>query len=241
LVAGLVVWSHFTTAIFSNTMTATTIQNDWTDESTIKEEEFENGYKEESASQSQNPTECGTNDAAELAADGLEHTHAQSGASETTLYADKSDDGYNPTKQLPDCDRWDTKAEKYSALWSYNSGNDAHNAKGTTYADETVHKVNPYTRDRRRRVHALSNTLGLSEDGTERATELATVLDPRPFNFCGGYGSFILGVIVYAANEQQDIARIDVDTLHKERRRRDIDTDQLATATSKVADSVSSP
>ena len=197
-----------------------------------KEQHYREGYEQEATRHPSHTDGCQENKAGKK-----KHTHGQTGAAETTLYADGGvPDGwgssYDPTERLLD---GRTRAEKYRDLWAKNQGVDGHTAKGTTYKDG--HKSDPYARDRRRQIHALADTLRLSTTATERATELATDLDPRPFNFCGGWSAFALGVVVQAANEQHDILRLDRDALHAERERGRLSVEQLAQATSKVAKS----
>lgn len=206
---------------------ATTAQT----EAQTKEQHYREGYEQEAT---RHPSH--TDGSRENKAGNKKHTHGQTGAAETTLFADGGvPDGwgssYDPNERLLD---GRTRAEKYRDLWAKNQGVDGHTCQGTTYTDG--HKADPYARDRRRQIHALADTLRLSGTAINRATELATDLDPRPFNFCGGWSAFALGVVVQAANEQGDILRLDRDTLHAEREQRGISVEQLAQATSKVAE-----
>jgi len=185
-------------------MAATSTQNhDWKDEQTIKQEEFESGYWDESATQSENPTE--RDGATEDAVENIQHTHAQTAASETTLYADdRTADHYDPNERLLDGRR---RREKYTDLWRYNAGHDNWRADGRSR--EECHKSNNSTTYKQRLTESVCNRAGLGQTATERATDLAANDCPREFNFIGGICLWILACVVVATEEHGEIGRLD--------------------------------
>lgn len=187
-----------------------TRQNEeWTDEQTIKQQEFASGYWDESAAQSENPTERATNDGSELATDECQHTHAQTAASETTLYADGGvpdswGASYNPNERLAD-DR--TRREKYTTLWRYNAGHDSHRANGRSR--EECHKSDESATYKKRLTETVCNRANLGQTATDRATDLASNNQPPRFNFIGGVRLWILACIVVAAEQHGEMGRLD--------------------------------
>lgn len=209
-------------------MTTTTQQQyDWQTEEQIAEQEFADGYHVERDRRT--PERDGSDDA-------LTHDQNEGNPNATTLYGGRHADGYDPNERLPACERWATKGEKYATLWAKNAGVDSHRAPRRSRED--CHKVNERTKDRQRFVQAVANDLRLGEDATERAKELATLPTPKTLNFIGGLDTWLLAVALHAANEQRTVMRVDRDALTDLRADWGVSTDQLATATEKVATKV---
>lgn len=211
-------------------MTTTTQQRyDWQTEEQIAEQEFADGYHVEQSKRT--PDGDGSDDA-------LEHDQNEGNPNSTTMYGGRPSDGYDPNERLPNCERWATKGEKFATLWARNSGVDSHRAPRRSRED--CNKADEKAKDRQRFVQAVANALRLGEDATERAKELATLPTPKTLNFIGGLDTWILAVVLHAANEQRAVMKVDRDALAEIRADWGVSTDQLATATEKVADSVES-
>ncbi|PSP79519.1 hypothetical protein BRC81_04710 [Halobacteriales archaeon QS_1_68_20] len=210
-------------------MTATTTQQryDWQTEEQIAEQEFADGYHVERDRRT--PERDGSNDA-------LEHDQNEGNPNATTMYGGRSSNGYDPNERLPACERWATKGDKFASLWARNAGVDSHRAPRRSRAE--CNKANERTKDRQRFVQAVANALRLGEDATERAKELATLPTPKTLNFIGGLDTWLLAVTLHAANEQRTVMRVDRDALKEIRADWGVTTDQLATATEKVANIV---
>ncbi|OYR75610.1 hypothetical protein DJ84_23295 [Halorubrum ezzemoulense] len=209
-------------------MTTTTRQRyDWQDEQSIKQQEFADGYHVERAKRT--PATDGSDDT-------LEHNQNEGNPNATTLYGGRPSNGYDPNERLPACERWSTKGEKFATLWARNSGVDSHRAPRRNRED--CNKADEKAKDRQRFIHAIANDLRLGEDATERAKDLASVPTPKTLNFLGGLNTWILAVALYAANEQRAVMKVDRDALTNLREDWGVSTDQLATATEKVATKV---
>lgn len=212
---------------------------DWKDESDIKQEHFADGYQQDARRHARNPTERDDGSST----DELEHNHMEGTASATTMYADRRGEGYDPYESLPECERYDTKAKKFTRLWKINAGRDEHTASGKTYADDELNKVDWRARDRRRFVQAVASTFDLDGPALERAADLASRDDPRRYNYYGGMDTFILAVVaavafefgvdINGASHDDDLA-VDLREFHELRRDWGVDLDDLIAATRKV-------
>lgn len=186
---------------------STTATQNWQTVAQIHEQEFADGYWQESAAQSQNPTERDGN--TEGAVEELQHTHGQTAASETTLWADGSKrarkvNNYDPSERLLS---GKTKGQKYTRLWRLNAGHDRHRAGRKSR--EECHKADESKAFKLRSTEAVCNQAELSDVATERATDLAARNCPKRFNFIGGLTLWILACVVVAAEQHGEGAKLE--------------------------------
>lgn len=219
-------------------MTTTTQQYDWQEEQSIKRQEFEAGYWDESSAESESPTERATNDASELAVEPKTHTHGQTAASETTLWADGGvpdhwSSSYDPNERLLD---GRTRRQKYADLWKYNAGHDSWRAGRKSR--EECNKADENATYKQRFTESVCDSLELSTTATERATDLAGHDAPRQLNFLGGLPLWVLACVLIAANEHGDVLRLNTDALERLREQHGVTVENLAKGTDMVVDIV---
>lgn len=215
------------TANHSTQLMSIAISTNWKTEEQIQQEEFEEGYEQEAVSGTLRPTE--RNDGSD---NEIEYNQMEGTVGETTMYADRGTDKYNPNKSLPQCEEYPTKGAKFNRLWKLNAGRDDHTVAGKTYKDEEIHKVDQHARDRARFVHGVAIEVGLPESMIERCTSIARRLDTRAFNYWGGMDVFLLAIVKYVAEENN--WSIDTDAFHEIREHWEVGRDDLSSAVEKV-------
>ena len=213
-------------------MSTTDSDSQWQTAAQIREQEFRAGYEIEAGRGELRPTER-----SDGRSDDIEHNHTEGTASETTLYADISNQkGYDPNEPLPSCEKYATKRAKFSRLWTLNAGRDGHRANGTTYKDKEVHKVSQPARDRARFVHAVANWCGLPKTLSARCRSIAQRTDPRAFNYYGGMDTFILAIVAFVAvaHGSGGGSHGDIKQFHAIREEWDVGIDDLGAAIEKI-------
>jgi len=206
--------------------------NDWKSEEQIRREEFRAGYDREAASGQLRDDERNDGGDSEM-----KYTHTEGAASETTLYADKTEDKdkYDPNQSLPNCEHpYPTKGSKFSRLWALNAGWDGHRVDGKNYTDEEIHKVDQPARERARFTHAVACAVELPQTAIHRCTGVAKRLDPRKFNYYGGMDTFILSIVKHVAQEYD--WEVDAETFQKIRDDWNVGSDDLTAAREKVGE-----
>lgn len=213
-------------------MSTTDSGNDWQTAEQIRKQEFQAGYEMEAGRGGLRPDE--RNDGRN---DEKEHTHMEGTDSETTLWADISNqEGYDPNKRLPPCEQYNTKGAKYARLWNFNAGRDGHRVAGKTYKNDEIHKVSQPVRDRARFVHAAANWCDLSRILSARCTSIARRTDPRAFAYWGGMDTFILAIVAYVAvaHGTGEGSQGDLEKFHAIREQWGVGIDDLGAAMEKI-------
>lgn len=203
---------------------STTDSYNWKIDAQIREQEYRQGYAQEAAAGGLRPSR--RNDGSDRSEEYLTNSDA---AHSTGLNATKSNqEGYNPSKRLP-VERYENKEEKFKRLWLVNAGLDRHRVERP---DRDLGKADKPANYRARFVRAVATTVGFPPKVVDRCTDLARQLDPRPWNFCGGFDAFILGVVAYAADERD--FSLDREAFESIREEWELSTENLNEAIEKV-------
>lgn len=121
------------------------------------------------------------------------------GTAETTMWGERSQDGYNPSERLPSCERHATKGQKFARLWRVNAGLDTHRANGDDVDHSNLGKVNENAREKRRIAETLASRVGLPRHLIERASDVAAAVDGRGFSLWGGRQAVAVAAVQHVA------------------------------------------
>jgi hypothetical protein len=174
--------------------------------------QYEIGYQIEAQRRSRTATQRQAASTDEL--EKADSQHLNGAVCATTFHASYSDDGYEPNERLPDCEGYSTKGQKYSRLFSLNSGRDGHVADGHSESDDSLHKSDRMARYRRRLTETVAQRLGVTDLCKNTAISQAVKTDTRAYNRWGGIEAAVIAFIFAAAIQLGEQARINRDALN---------------------------